>query len=127
MKVMLVEDNRDDKELAIWVLNKIGLQNIIVANDGQEAISMLHGDFSAGVGPTCRPDIVLLDLRLPRIDGLEVLRRIRSDERTMDIKVFALTSSEDPHDKETCKELGVIAFLSKPLKIDNASVLTNPA
>lgn len=127
MKVMLVEDNRDDRELAIWVLNKIGLQNITVANDGQEAINMLHGDFNAGVGPTCRPDIVLLDLRLPRIDGLEVLRRIRSDERTRDIKVFALTSSEDPHDKKTCKELGVIAFLSKPLKIDNASILTNPA
>jgi len=118
--VMLIEDNRDDNELAIRVLKKIGLQDITIARDGLEAINMLLGNMNSGVGPTSQPDIILLDLRLPKIDGLDVLRRLRSDEKTNDIKVFALTSSEDPHDIEVCNELGVIAFLSKPLKVDVA-------
>jgi len=124
LSVLLVEDNADDKELAIWVLGKIGLRSITFARDGQEAVNMLHGNGKAGVEPSCRPDIILLDLRLPRIDGLDVLRRIRADERTKDIKVFALTSSEDPRDVQACKELGVTAFLSKPLGMDSASILT---
>lgn len=124
LSVMLIEDNRDDKELAIWVLSKIGLFDVTVARDGQEAINMLHGNTNSAVGPTCQPDVILLDLRLPKIDGLEVLRRIRSDERTKDINVLALTSSEDPHDIHTCQELGVTAFLSKPLKVNVASILS---
>lgn len=118
LSVMLVEDNSDDEELAIWALEKIGLENITVAQDGLEAINMLHGNENSGLGATCRPDIIILDLRLPKIDGLDVLRRIRSDERTKDIKIFALTSSEDPYDKEVCTELGVPAFFSKPLKVN---------
>jgi CheY-like chemotaxis protein len=113
---MLVEDNNDDEELAIWVLKKIGMNNITVARDGLEALDMLHGNEVSGIEATCRPDMIILDLRLPKIDGLDVLRRIRSDERTKDIKVYALTSSDDPYDREVCAELGVPAFFSKPLK-----------
>ena len=115
MTVMLVEDNKDDEELAVWVLRKIGIENITVARNGLEANTMLHGDESSGVDPVCRPDMILLDLRLPKIDGLDVLRSIRSDGRTKDIMVYALTSSDDPYDKEVCKELGVPAFFAKPL------------
>jgi CheY-like chemotaxis protein len=117
MSVMLIEDNKDDEELAIWVLHKIGLENITVARDGLEAIHMLHGDEVSGVEATCRPDMIILDLRLPKVDGLDVLRSIRSDERTKDIRVYVLTSSDDPYDKEVCTELGVPAFFAKPLKV----------
>lgn len=117
MSVLLVEDNEDDRELAAWVLRKIGLTNITFATDGLEAIKLLHGEGESREA-TCRPDIIILDLRLPKLDGLDVLRRIRGDARTVDIRVYALTSSEDPYDKMVCAELGVPAFFSKPLKVD---------
>ena len=84
---------------------------VTVARDGLEALSLLLGD-----GAGFLPDILLLDLRLPKIDGLEVLKQLRSSERTKTLKVFALTSSEDPQDKKVCADLGVIAFFSKPLE-----------
>jgi two-component system response regulator len=113
--VLLVEDNKDDQVLALWVLNKLGLNNVTVASDGLEALHLLHGNSGAGVDVSCKPDIIILDLRLPKLDGLDVLRRLRSDERTKDISVYALTSSEDPYDKQVCNELGVPAFFAKPL------------
>ncbi|TWJ18254.1 response regulator [Geobacter argillaceus] len=114
--VLLVEDNRDDEELALWSLGKAGLTHVTVAHDGLEALTLLFGSPpSAGQEPFL-PDILLLDLRLPKIDGLEVLKQLRSNERTKMLKVFALSSSEDPQDKKICSDLGVIAFLSKPLE-----------
>ncbi len=110
MTVLLVEDNRDDEELALWSLKKAGLTKVTVVHDGVEALTMLCGRPEISL-----PDILLLDLRLPKIDGLEVLRQLRGNERTKGLKVFALTSSEDPQDKKVCSELGVIAFFSKPL------------
>lgn len=118
LSVLLVEDNEDDQELAIWVLKKIGMKNITVAKDGLEAVNMLLGDELSERDGGYRPDIIILDLRLPKMDGLDVLRKIRSDERTKDIRVYALTSSEDPYDREVCAELGVPAFFSKPLKVN---------
>jgi two-component system response regulator len=115
LSVLLVEDNCDDEELAMWVFRKHEHLVVTVARDGLEALRMLRGDERTGSGSTCTPDIIFLDLRLPRIDGLDVLRRIRSDERIASIGVVVLTSSEDPHDRQICKELGVIDFLSKPL------------
>jgi two-component system, response regulator len=114
--VLLIEDNRDDEWLARWTLNKIGLTDITIARDGHAALLMLHGDAESGIRESCSPDIILLDLRLPKVDGLEVLRRIRNDERTNNITVLILTSSEDPRDKDACKKLGVTAFFNKPLK-----------
>lgn len=115
LSVLLIEDNCDDEELAMWVFKKFANVSVVVARDGLDALHMLFGDEITGAGPTCSPDIIFLDLRLPKIDGLDVLRRIRNDERTATTKVVALTSSEDPHDRQVCNELGVLAFLSKPL------------
>jgi CheY-like chemotaxis protein len=116
LHVLLVEDNRDDEELALWSLGKIGVTHVAVAHDGLEALTLLFGSSpSAGQEPFL-PDILLLDLRRPKIDGLEVLKQLRSNERTKTLKVFALTSSEDPQDKKICSALGVIAFFSKPLE-----------
>jgi CheY-like chemotaxis protein len=112
--IMLVEDNCDDEWLALRTLAKAGITNVTVARDGAAAVRLLHGDEQAGVRETCRPAVILLDLRLPRLDGIEVLGRIRRDERTRAIRVVVLTSSEDPHDKAQCLELGVADFCSKP-------------
>jgi CheY-like chemotaxis protein len=116
LSVLLVEDDSDDAEIAVWTLKKIGLGNIVVARDGLEAVRMLFGDEASAAGAMSRPDIIILDMRLPRIDGLDVLRRIRADERTREIRVYALTSSTDPYDRQVCAELGGRAFFSKPLK-----------
>jgi two-component system response regulator len=115
ISVLLIEDNCDDEWFAKWTLKKIGLANVTTARDGYEALLMLHGDDLRSIRKSCSPAIILLDLRLPKIDGLEVLRRIRDDERTKTVTVLILTSSEDPHDKEVCKKLGVTAILPKPL------------
>ena len=115
VSVLLVEDNCDDEWFAKWMLKKIGLTNITTARDGYEALLLLHGDKLRSIRESCSPEIILLDLRLPKIDGLEVLRRIRDDERTKNITVLILTSSEDPHDNEVCTRLGVTAFFPKPL------------
>ena len=109
LTVLLVEDNRDDEELALWSLKKVGITRVTVAHDGLEALTRLLGEENP------LPEVLLLDLRLPKIDGLEVLRQLRDNERTRGLRVFALTSSEDPQDKKVCSELGVIAFFSKPL------------
>ena len=112
-RVLLVEDNSDDEFLAMWVLNKIGLKRVIVAHDGKEALDLLYG---ADGGDGYVPDLVILDLRLPRIDGIEVLRRIREDARTTDLPVLVLTSSEDLGDKDSCRRLGILDYCYKPLK-----------
>ncbi len=115
ISILLVEDNRDDEELALWALRKGGLTNVACARDGLEAVTMLQGDPEHGVRESCFPDLVLLDLRLPRIDGIDVLKRLRIDERTKRLKIIVLTSSEDPNDQRICSDLGVLAVLSKPL------------
>nr|WP_246559396.1 response regulator [Geoanaerobacter pelophilus] len=117
---MLVEDNSDDEFLALRTLKKMGFSNVLVARDGREAISMLMGEEPAGSSAQIEPpEFLLLDLRLPKLDGLEVLRKLRSNGSTKDVPVYVLTSSEDPHDKEVCKQLGVVAFLPKPLTVDS--------
>jgi two-component system response regulator len=115
ISVLLIEDNCDDEWFAKWTLKKIGMTNVTTARDGYEALLKLHGDSLRNIRESCSPDIILLDLRLPKIDGLEVLRRIRNDERTKNRTIIILTSSEDAHDKDVCKKLGVAAFLPKPL------------
>jgi two-component system, response regulator len=115
ISVLLIEDNKDDEWLTLRVLKKIGLNNVTVARDGITALAKLLGDQETGEGVFCAPDLIVLDLRLPKIDGLDVLRKIRADHMTREIDVLVLTSSEDPHDIDVCKQLGVIAFVSKPL------------
>lgn len=112
-EILLVEDDRDCQELALRALRKAGYDEVVVARDGVEALGMLFGE-GGGQGMEA-PSVVLLDLKLPRIDGIGVLTRIRGDERTRRIKVFALSCSEDPREIEVCLRLGVVAVLQKPL------------
>ena len=120
--VLLIEDNRDDEEIALWVLSKAGFTDVTVARDGAEALEILLGNAQGGTAGW-RPDIVFLDLKLPKIDGKELLMKLRGDVRTKDLNIVALTSSEDPEDKKICQELGVLAFMSKPLLTKNIADL----
>jgi two-component system, response regulator len=114
-EILLVEDDTNCQELALRALRKAGYSNISVARDGVEAIGILLGDRASGAPGRGEPTFVLLDMKLPKIDGVGVLQRLRSDERTRNLKVFALSSSEDPRELEECRNLGVLAILSKPL------------
>ncbi|BCG45383.1 Response regulator receiver protein [Citrifermentans bremense] len=116
-EILLVEDNSNCEELALRALRKAGYSNVAVARDGAEALGILLGEATEG-NTHNEPDFVLLDMKLPKIDGVGVLQRIRSDERTKRLKVFALSSSEDPKDLEECRNLGVLAVLPKPLNPD---------
>jgi CheY-like chemotaxis protein len=107
IRILLVEDNEDDVELTLWALGQVGLKDVTVAWDGAEALRVLQA------GPPA--DLVLLDLRLPLVDGLEVLARLRSDPVLKAIQVAVLTSSENPMDIAACRSLGVTAYLGKPL------------
>ena len=119
--VMLVEDSADDEELAVWALRHGGVTRIEVARDGAAALAMLHGSPSSE--PSIAPDLVFLDLRLPKIDGIDVLERIRGDERTRHLRVVVLTSSNDPRDVDACKRLGAAAMVPKPLGVDALETL----
>jgi two-component system, response regulator len=112
--VLLVEDNRNCEDLALRALKKAGYCNVAVARDGVEALGMLLGEEWDLSAPE-KPSFVLLDLKLPKIDGVGVLQRMRGKERTKSLKIFALSSSEDPQDIEECLNLGVLAILPKPL------------
>jgi len=108
LRVLLVEDNADDEFLAIWALKQAGIEQIAVARDGREALDRL-----SGTEPF--PGLLILDLSLPKIDGREVLRRIREDARSMNLPILILTSSEDLGDKEVCRRHGIIDYVPKPL------------
>lgn len=107
--VLLVEDNADDEALALRAFKKHNLGNdIVVAHDGAEAIELLHGGGRL-------PQLILLDLKLPKIDGLEVLRRIRADARTKVIPVVVLTSSDEERDLIESYHLGANSYVVKPV------------
>jgi two-component system, response regulator len=107
--ILLVEDNADDEELTRRAFRKNNLQNdLVVARDGQEALDYLFNN-------PLRPHLVLLDLKLPRVDGLEVLRRLRADERTRFVPVVVLTSSTEERDLVASYELGVNSYVRKPV------------
>ena len=117
--ILLVEDNLDEVELAMraFEINEIA-NEIVVANDGQEALDYLFAEGShAARGPAAMPDVVLLDLKLPKLDGHEVLRRIRADERTSRLPVVVLTSSNEERDIGTSYDLGANSFVRKPVDL----------
>ncbi len=117
--ILLVEDNRDDEELAILALQKSNIANeIVVARDGVEALELLFGTrVQPGGGDTrLQPQVVLLDLNLPRISGLEVLKRLRADERTRLLPVVVLTSSREEEDIVNSYSLGANAYVRKPVE-----------
>lgn len=115
--ILLVEDNPDDEELTRLALqeNNIGNQ-VVVAHDGVEALDYLFatGPY-AGRDPSALPELILLDLKLPKIDGLEVLRRLRSYNRTKLLPVVILTSSKEEQDLVACYSLGANSYVRKPV------------
>lgn len=117
--ILLIEDNPDDEALTLRAFGKNVLKNpVIVARDGIEAIDYLFGEF-AGNGNGARrnpmPRVILLDLKLPRIDGFEVLRRIRADEQTALLPVVILTTSSEPRDIHQAYQLGANSYIRKPV------------
>jgi two-component system, response regulator len=115
--ILLVEDNPDDELLTLRALKKTGVQNeVVVARDGVEALDYLFasGPYS-GRDPTVLPQLILLDLKLPKVDGLEVLRRLRSDERTRRLPVVILTSSREQQDMLDGYGLGANSYIRKPV------------
>jgi CheY-like chemotaxis protein len=116
--ILLVEDNGSDEKLTLLAFKQCGIANeIIVARDGAEALDYLHGsDKPGGKGRIASPSIVLLDLKLPKVDGLEVLRRIRADERTGLLPVIVLTASKEEEDVVRSYALGANAYVRKPVE-----------
>jgi CheY-like chemotaxis protein len=115
--ILLVEDNPQDELLALRALRKANVANRIdVVRDGQQAVDYLfcEGEFSGREGPPL-PTVVLLDIGLPRLTGLEVLARLRSDERTRLLPVVVLTSSDEDADRLASYEVGANSFVRKPL------------
>lgn len=115
--ILLVEDNPDDADLTLRAFeNSVILNEIVVAHDGQEALDYLFATGSfAGRDLKSMPDVVLLDLKLPKVDGLGVLRRIRTDERTRRLPVVVLTSSNEERDIIGSYNLGANSFVQKPV------------
>jgi two-component system response regulator len=115
--ILLVEDNPDDVELTLHALKKKNIINDVnVASDGAEALDFLFGTGKySGRDLTDMPAVILLDLQLPKVGGLEVLRRIRADERTKLIPVVILTSSKQEQDLATGYSLGANSYVRKPV------------
>ena len=123
VEILLVEDNPNDAELTIRALKKQHLANNLVrVKDGEEAL-----DFVFATGPYAGrkiengPKVILLDLKLPKVDGLEVLRRLKSDDRTKIIPVVVLTSSKEEQDVVNSYKLGVNSYILKPVDFEKFS------
>ncbi|MBI2416932.1 MAG: response regulator [Ignavibacteriales bacterium] len=115
--ILLVEDNPDDVELTLHALKKNNIKNeVVVVYDGAEALDFLFGTGKfSGRDLTNMPTVILLDLKLPKIDGLDVLKQIRSDERTKFLPVVILTSSKQEQDIINGYSLGVNSYVRKPV------------
>lgn len=118
--ILLVEDNPDDEALTLRAFSKNKISNpVVVARDGVEALDYLFstGTFSTR-DPAAMPAVILLDLKLPRIDGLEVLRRIRASERTALLPVVVLTTSKEHQDISEAYRLGANSYIRKPVDFE---------
>lgn len=120
VEILLVEDNPDDITLALYALNQyIASDRVHVVRDGSEALDFIFGageyaNRSIDDGPT----VVMLDLKLPKLDGVEVLRKIRANSRTKYLPVIMLTSSREERDIAECYSLGVNSYIVKPVDFD---------
>lgn len=116
--ILLVEDNPDDEELTLLALKESNILNeVVVARDGVEALDYLFatGQY-AEIAPSRTPQLILLDLKLPKLDGLDVLKRLRADPRTQLIPVVILTSSSEEEDMVASYRLGANSYVRKPVE-----------
>jgi len=121
VEILLVEDNADDAEMAIHALRKKNLANkLIHLQDGEEALDFLFGTGKfAGRDVTLRPRLILLDLKMPKVDGMQVLAKVKSNDATKKIPVVILTSSKEDPDLSKCYELGANSYIVKPVEFDS--------
>jgi len=121
IEILLVEDNPDDLEMTLRALRKANLANHIqVARDGAEALEFIFAKGAHnGRNVENVPKVILLDLKLPKVDGLEVLRQVKGDARTRMVPVVVLTSSKEQPDVAKCYELGVNSYIVKPVNFDS--------
>jgi CheY-like chemotaxis protein len=121
VEIILVEDNPSDAEMTIRALKKNNLANKLMhLKDGEEALDFI---FCKGIyserSPDAKPKVILLDLKMPKIGGIEVLQKLKSDERTKTIPVVVLTSSKEDPDIRICYDLGVNSYIVKPVGFDH--------
>lgn len=119
-QILLVEDNPDDEALTVRALKRSSIPNeIVVVRDGVEAVNYLLGEGAfTSSPPPALPKVVLLDLNLPKLDGLGVLRRIRADQRTRLIPVVILSSSDEEQDRLQAYSLGANSYVRKPVDFE---------
>ncbi len=123
--ILLVEDNPRDEALTLRALKKSNIINdVIVARDGVEALDYFFGTGARAADPPTMPQLVLLDLKLPKVDGLEVLRKIRADERTRRLPVVIFTSSSEEEDMIKSYELGANSYVRKPVESERFAEAT---
>ena len=120
VEILLVEDNADDVELTLHALRAENISNHIqVVRDGEEALDFIFARGSYQVRNNSRPPkVILLDLKLPKVDGLDVLRQVKGDSRTRPIPVVVLTSSREERDMVESYQLGVNSYIQKPVDFD---------
>jgi two-component system response regulator len=123
ISVILVEDNVDDAALTVRALKKNNLaNNLIHLQDGEEALDFIFGEGKyEGRALDNSVKVILLDLKMPKVNGIEVLKRIKSDPKTKTIPVVILTSSAEDPDIKKCYELGANSYIVKPVEFDNFS------
>ena len=115
-RILMVEDDMNDMELALSALAEYNLANeVVVVHDGEEALDYLYCRRGYKMRLPGNPAVIMLDLKLPKIDGLEVLKQVKTDENLRDIPVVVLTSSREDRDLEECYKLGVNAYVVKPV------------
>lgn len=120
-EILLVEDNSSDAMLTIMALKEANIANDIVhVKDGQEALDYLFctGKY-APRSENLKPSLILLDLKMPKIDGIEVLRKIKTDEKTRSIPIAVFTASQEDPDAKECYRLGVNSYIKKPLDFES--------
>ncbi len=118
--ILLIEDNPDDVKMTLRALKKANIMNeVVVLKDGVEALDYLFGEGKyAGRDTAVRPQVILLDLNMPRMNGIEVLQKMRADERTRLLPVVVLTTSNEDADRIESYRLGANSYVRKPVDFD---------